>query len=139
MEHLLNMQDNIFMQIALTVASASYCTRKKVGALIVKNNNIIAIGYNGTISGFENICELKDGSTNPEVLHAESNAITKCAKSSNSSDGATLYVTLSPCFECAKIIIQSGIKEVVYLEEYRNTEGIKLLNKSKVNVKQILL
>jgi dCMP deaminase len=133
------MQDNIFMQIALTIASASYCIRKKVGALIVKNNNIIAIGYNGTISGFENICELKDGSTNPEVLHAESNAIAKCAKSSNNSDGATLYVTLSPCFECAKIIIQSGIKEVVYLEEYRNTEGIKLLNKSKVNVKQILL
>ena len=127
------------MNIALTVATASYCIRKKVGAIIVKDNNIIAIGYNGTISGFENICELKDGTTNPEVLHAESNAIAKCARSTNNSDGAVLYVTLSPCFECAKIIIQSGIKEVYYLEQYRNISGIELLNKSKVNVKQIIL
>lgn len=127
------------MKIALTVASASYCTRKKVGAILVKDNNIIAIGYNGTISGFENICELEDGSTRSDVLHAESNAIAKCSKSSNNSDGSTLYVTLSPCFECAKIIIQSGIKEVIYLEQYRKTEGIELLNKSKVNVKQIIL
>ena len=127
------------MNIALTIASESYCIRKKVGAIIVKNNNIIAIGYNGTISGFPNICESENGNTRSDVLHAESNAIAKCAKSTNSSEGSTLYVTLSPCFECAKIIIQSGIKEVIYLEEYRNTDGIKLLNKSKVNVKQIIL
>ena len=127
------------MNIALEVSKASYCKRKQVGALIVKEDNIIAIGYNGTISGFPNVCELQDGSTSPDVLHAESNAIAKCAKSSNSSNGATLYVTLSPCFDCAKIIIQSGIKEVIYLEKYRNLEGLNLLTKSKINVEQIIL
>lgn len=127
------------MTLALEVAKASYCERKKVGALIVKGDNVIAIGYNGTISGFPNVCELQDGTTRPDVLHAESNAIAKCAKSSNSSDGATLYVTLSPCFECAKIIIQSGIKEVIYLEKYRNLEGLNLLTKSNINVQQVVL
>jgi dCMP deaminase len=127
------------MNLALNVAQASYCVRKKVGALIVNQDNVIAIGYNGTISGFPNVCELEDGSTRPDVLHAESNAIAKCAKSSNNSDGAALYVTLSPCFECAKIIIQSGIKEVYYLEEYRILDGLNLLRKSKIYVQQIIL
>lgn len=126
------------MKLALNVAQVSYCTRNKVGALIVNNDNVVAIGYNGTISGFPNVCELEDGSTNPEVLHAESNAIAKCAKSSNSSNGAALYVTLSPCFECAKIIIQSGIKEVYYLEEYRILDGLNLLLKAKIHVEQII-
>ena len=127
------------MNLALNVAQASYCVRKKVGALIVNQDNVIAIGYNGTISGFHNVCELEDGSTRPDVLHAESNAIAKCAKSSNNSDGASLYVTLSPCFECAKIIIQSGIKKVYYLEEYRILDGLNLLRKSKIYVQQIIL
>lgn len=127
------------MRLALDVAEASYCVRKKVGALIVHGDNVIAIGYNGTISGFPNICELEDGTTRPDVLHAESNAIAKCAKSSNSSNGAALYVTLSPCFECAKIIIQSGIKDVYYLEEYRNLDGLNLLKQSKIYVQQIIL
>lgn len=127
-----------YIKLALNVAQASYCTRNKVGALIVNNDNVVAIGYNGTISGFPNVCELEDGSTNPEVLHAESNAIAKCAKSSNSSNGAALYVTLSPCFECAKIIIQSGIKEVYYLEEYRILDGLNLLLKAKIHVEQII-
>ena len=127
------------MKLALDVAEASYCLRKKVGALIVHGDNVIAIGYNGTISGFPNICELEDGTTRPDVLHAESNAIAKCAKSSNSSNGAALYVTLSPCFECAKIIIQSGIKDVYYLEEYRNLDGLNLLKQSKIYVQQIIL
>ena len=126
------------MKLALNVAQVSYCTRNKVGALIVNNDNVVAIGYNGTISGFPNVCELEDGSTNPEVLHAESNAIAKCAKSSNSSNGAALYVTLSPCFECAKIIIQSGIKEVYYLEKYRILDGLNLLLKAKIHVEQII-
>lgn len=127
------------MRLALNVAEASYCVRKKVGALIVHGDNVIAIGYNGTISGFPNICELEDGTTRPDVLHAESNAIAKCAKSSNSSNGSALYVTLSPCFECAKIIIQSGIKDVYYLEEYRNLDGLNLLKQSKIYVQQIIL
>lgn len=127
------------MKLALDVAEASYCVRKKVGALIVHGDNVIAIGYNGTISGFPNICELEDGTTRPDVLHAESNAIAKCAKSSNSSNGAALYVTLSPCFECAKIIIQSGIKEVYYKEEYRNLDGLNLLKQSNIYVQQIIL
>jgi dCMP deaminase len=128
-----------YMTLAIEVAKASYCERKKVGALIVKEDNVIAIGYNGTISGFPNVCELQDGTTRPDVLHAESNAIAKCAKSFNSSDGATLYVTLSPCFECAKIIIQSGINNVIYLEKYRNLDGLNLLTKSNINVQQIIL
>jgi dCMP deaminase len=132
-------RNEFYMKLALEVAQASYCQRKQVGALIVQGDNVIAIGYNGTISGFPNVCELKDGTTRPDVLHAESNAIAKCAKSSNSSDGASLYVTLSPCFECAKIIIQSGIKEVFYLEKYRNLEGLDLLTKSNIYVQQVVL
>jgi dCMP deaminase len=139
MAHLLKMKnkDLFYIKIAQTVSEASYCQRKKVGAIIVKNNNIIAIGYNGTISGFDNICELDNGKTRPDVLHAESNAIAKCAKSENNSNGATMYITLSPCFECSKIIIQSGIIEVVYLEQWKNTSGIDLLNKAGIIVKMI--
>lgn len=123
------------MSIALTVAQASYCKNKQVGAILVKDDNIIAIGYNGTISGYPNNCEDCNGKTYNHVLHAETNAIAKCSRSNNSSDNSVLYVTLSPCFECAKIILQSGIKKVVYLEEYRNIEGLNLL-KQTINVQQ---
>ena len=115
-------------------AENSYCTRRKVGALIVKDKMIISDGYNGTPSGFENVCELDDGTTKPYVLHAEANAITKIAKSGNNSDGATLYVTASPCLECSKLIIQSGIRRVVYSENYRLTDGIDLLRRAGVEV-----
>ena len=115
-------------------AENSYCKRRQVGALIVKDKSIISDGYNGTPSGFENICEDEQERTKPYVLHAEANAITKVAKSSNSSDGATLYVTASPCIECAKLIIQSGIRRVVYSELYRCSDGIELLEKAGVKV-----
>ena len=115
-------------------AENSYCTRRKVGALIVKGKMIISDGYNGTPSGFENVCELDNGTTKPYVLHAEANAITKIAKSSNNSDGATLYVTASPCLECSKLIVQSGIRRVVYSEAYRLTDGIDLLKRAGVEV-----
>ena len=110
-------------------AENSYCTRRQVGALIVKDKMIISDGYNGTPSGFENICEDENGVTKPYVLHAEANAITKIARSSNSSNGATMYVTASPCIECAKLIIQAGIKRVVYAEEYRSQDGLNLLRR----------
>jgi len=112
----------------------SYCKRRKVGALIVKGKMIISDGYNGTPSGFENVCEDDDNLTKQYVLHAEANAITKVAKSNNSSDGATLYVTTSPCMECSKLIIQSGIKRVVFRDKYRNTEGLELLERAKVEL-----
>ncbi len=112
----------------------SYCRRRKVGALLVKDKMIISDGYNGTPSGFENICEDDAGVTKPYVLHAEANAITKVAKSNNSSNGSTLYVTASPCLECAKLIIQSGIKRVVYGEMYRIDDGIRLLQRAGVEV-----
>ena len=115
-------------------AENSYCTRRKVGALIVKDKMIISDGYNGTPSGFENVCELDDGTTKPYVLHAEANAITKIAKSGNNSDGATLYVTASPCLECSKLIVQSGIRRVVYSENYRLTDGVDLLRRAGVEV-----
>lgn len=115
----------------------SYCKRRQVGALIVKDKSIISDGYNGTPSGFENLCEDENEQTKPYVLHAEANAITKVAKSSNSSDGSTLYVTASPCIECAKLIIQSGIKRVVYSENYRYSDGIELLQKAGVEVELI--
>ena len=113
-------------------AENSYCTRRQVGALIVKDKMIISDGYNGTPSGFENVCELEDGTTKPYVLHAEANAITKVAKSNNNSLGATLYVTASPCLECSKLIIQSGIKRVVYSEMYRLDDGLKLLARAGI-------
>lgn len=112
----------------------SYCERRRVGALIVKDKSIISDGYNGTPSGFENLCEDEEGHTKPYVLHAEANAITKVAKSGNSSDGATLYVTASPCIECAKLIIQAGIRRVVYSEMYRYSDGIELLQKAGIGV-----
>ena len=126
--------DKRYLRMARIWAENSYCTRRKVGALIVKDKMIISDGYNGTPSGFENVCELDNGTTKPYVLHAEANAITKIAKSGNNSDGATLYVTASPCLECSKLIIQSGIRRVVYIENYRLTDGIDLLKRAGVEV-----
>lgn len=118
-------------------ASNSYCIRRKVGALIVKERVIISDGYNGTPAGFENECEDEQDHTKPYVLHAEANAITKVAKTNNSSEGATLYITASPCMECAKLIIQAGIIRVVYSDPYRNKEGIELLERANVEIVQI--
>ncbi len=118
-------------------AENSYCQRRKVGALIVKDRMVISDGYNGTPCGFENICEDENGITKPYVLHAEANAITKVAKSNNSSDGATLYVTAAPCVECAKLIIQSGIKRVVYRDSYRITDGLELMERAGIELLQI--
>lgn len=126
--------DKRYLRMASIWAENSYCTRRKVGALIVKDKMIISDGYNGTPSGFENVCELKNGTTKPYVLHAEANAITKIARSGNNSEGATLYVTASPCLECSKLIIQSGIKRVVYSEKYRLEDGIELLKRAGVEV-----
>ena len=128
--------DHSYLDMAEIWAQNSYCKRRKVGALLVKDRMIISDGYNGTPSGFENICE-EDGVTKPYVLHAEANAITKVAKSGNSSEGATLYVTASPCMECAKLIIQSGIKRVVYRDEYRITDGIDLLRRAGIQVEKV--
>ena len=121
-----------YLRMARIWAENSYCERRNVGALIVKDKMIISDGYNGTPSGFENVCELDDGTTKPYVLHAEANAITKVAKSNNNSLNATLYVTASPCLECAKLIIQSGIKRVVYSEKYRLEDGLKLLERAGI-------
>ena len=115
-------------------AQNSYCQRRQVGALVVKNNMIISDGYNGTPSGFENVCEDDNGVTKPYVLHAEANAITKLARSSNNSEGSTIYITASPCIECAKLIIQAGIKRVVYGEKYRLMDGIELLQRAGIEV-----
>lgn len=112
----------------------SYCRRRQVGCLVVKDKMIISDGYNGTPSGFENVCEDENNVTHPYVLHAEANAITKLARSSNNSDGATLYVTDSPCIECSKLIIQAGIKRVVYAKEYRLTDGLDLLRRANIEV-----
>ena len=130
----MNKFDERYMEMAAVWARNSYCKRRQVGALLVKDRMIISDGYNGTPSGFENVCEDDNGVTKPYVLHAEANAITKVAKSGNSSDGATLYVTAAPCMECSKLIIQAGIKRVVYREEYRIMDGIKLLERAGVEV-----
>ena len=124
--------DYRYLRMAQIWAENSYCKRRQVGALVVKDKMIISDGYNGTPSGFENICEDDNNVTKPYVLHAEANAITKLARSSNNSDGSTLYVTSSPCIECAKLIIQSGIKRVVYAEQYRLTDGIELLKRAGI-------
>ncbi len=124
--------DRRYLRMARTWAENSYCKRRQVGCLVVKDKMIISDGYNGTPSGFENICEDDTNQTKPYVLHAEANAITKLARSSNNSDGATLYVTASPCIECAKLIIQSGIKKVVYGEKYRLNDGIDLLERAGI-------
>ena len=133
----LNDLHKCFIEIAESTSKLSYCKRKKVGALLVKNNRIISFGYNGTISGFENVCECKKGLTKKEVLHAESNAIIKCAMSNESCEGAILYLTLSPCFDCSKIIIQSGIKEVYFKELYRDKTGLNLLKKANIYYEKI--
>lgn len=130
-QHLL---DARYLRMARIWAENSYCIRRQVGALVVKDQMIISDGYNGTPSGFENKCEDDTNVTYPYVLHAEANAITKLARSSNNSDGSTLYVTASPCIECAKLIIQAGIKRVVYGEKYRLEDGIDLLRRAGVEV-----
>ena len=129
--------DRSYIEMASVWARNSYCRRRQVGALIVKDNMIISDGYNGTPSGFENICEDENGVTKPYVLHAEANAITKVAKSGNSSLGATLYVTAAPCLECSKLIIQAGIRRVVYKDEYRLTDGIDLLKAAGVEGEKV--
>jgi dCMP deaminase len=126
--------DKRYLEMARVWAKNSYCIRRQVGAILVKDRMIISDGYNGTPSGFENICEDESGVTKPYVLHAEANAITKVARSNNSSDGATLYVTTSPCIECAKLIIQAGIKRVVFYDKYRIEEGLDLLKRAKIEI-----
>lgn len=123
-----------YLRMARIWAENSYCHRRQVGALVVKEKMIISDGYNGTPSGFENICEDEHGLTKPYVLHAEANAITKLARSSNNSDGSTLYVTAAPCIECAKLIIQAGIKRVVYGEQYRLDDGLQLLKRANIEL-----
>jgi dCMP deaminase len=129
--------DKRYLRMARIWAENSYCKRRQVGALIVNNQMIISDGYNGTPSGFENVCEDENNVTKPYVLHAEANAITKVAASNNNSKGATIYITSSPCIECAKLIIQSGIKRVVYCENYHTSEGVDLLNRAGVEVNYI--
>lgn len=129
--------DTRYLRMARIWAENSYCTRRQVGAIIVSGSMIISDGFNGTPSGFENVCEDENGLTKPYVLHAEANAITKVARSNNSSEGATLYVTASPCLECAKLIIQAGIKRVVFNELYRITDGVDLLRRAGIEVEQI--
>jgi len=131
--------DERYLRMASIWAENSYCTRRKVGALIVKNKMIISDGYNGTPSGFENICEDDDNLTKPYVLHAEANAITKVAKSNNSSEEATLYVTTSPCMECSKLIIQAGIKRVVFDVKYKKTDGLDILERAGIEILNIKL
>lgn len=126
--------DYRYLRMAKIWAENSYCKRRKVGALVVKDKMIISDGYNGTPSGFDNVCEDSRDLTLPYVLHAEANAITKLARSSNNSDGSTLYVTASPCIECAKLIIQAGIKRVVYAEKYRLEDGVTLLQRAGIEV-----
>lgn len=130
----LELLDKRYMRMAFIWSENSYCERRKVGALIVKDKMIISDGYNGTPSGFENICEDENNVTKPYVLHAEANAITKVARSNNSSDGATLYVTSSPCIECAKLIIQAGISRVVYSDAYRLSDGVELLKRANIEL-----
>jgi dCMP deaminase len=120
--------------MAFIWAENSYCKRRQVGAILVKDKMIISDGYNGTPAGFENVCEDENNITKPYVLHAEANAITKVARSNNSSEGATLYVTSAPCIECAKLIIQAGIKRVVYADSYRLSDGIDLLKRANIEV-----
>ena len=126
--------DKRYIRMVQIWAENSYCSRRKVGALIVKDKMIISDGYNGTPAGFENVCEDENGLTKPYVLHAEANAITKIACSNNSSKGATMYVTTSPCIECAKLIIQAGIKRVIYSEKYRLEDGLDLLRRANIEV-----
>lgn len=142
MNHLRQLEyHKTYMNIANEISKLSYADRNKVGCVVVKNNSIISFGFNGTPTGFDNVCEIFDVDTNntitkPEVLHAESNAIAKIAKSSMSSEGADLYLTLSPCIECAKLIIQAGIKRVFYKTKYRCESGLVLLKQAEIDVIQ---
>lgn len=137
-QHKQYMLDMRYLRMARIWAENSYCTRRQVGALIVKDKMIISDGYNGTPCGFENICEDEiTGKTKPYVLHAEANAITKVAKSLSSSEGATLYVTASPCIECAKLIIQAGIRRIVFCEQYHTMDGVELLRMAGIEVVQV--
>ena len=129
--------DQRYLRMARIWSENSYCVRRQVGALVVKDKMVISDGYNGTPSGFENVCEDEHNVTEPYVLHAEANACTKLARSNNNSEGSTLYVTASPCLECAKLIIQAGIKRVVYGEEYRLSDGLDLLRRANIEVKYI--
>ena len=126
-----------YLRMARIWAENSYCQRRQVGALVVKNKMIISDGYNGTPTGFENVCEDENNVSKPYVLHAEANAITKLARSNNNSDGATIYITASPCIECAKLIIQAGIKRVIYSEHYRLEDGIELLKRAGIEVEYV--
>lgn len=126
--------DKRYLEMALIWARNSYCKRRQVGALIVKGRMIISDGYNGTPAGFENVCEDENNATRPYVLHAEANAITKVAKSNNSSEDSTLYITASPCMECSKLIIQSGIRRVVYSEKYHSSDGLELLKRAGIEL-----
>jgi len=132
----MNKFDRPYLEMAEIWARNSYCKRRQVGALLVKDKMIISDGYNGTPSGFENVCE-ENGVTKPYVLHAEANAISKVAKSGNNSEGATLYVTAAPCIECSKLIIQCGIKRVVYKDEYRLMDGVELLKRAGIEVEKV--
>lgn len=132
-----NKIDSLYLRMAQVWAENSHCKRNKVGCLIVKDRRIISDGYNGTPSGFNNDCEDCNNQTLPTVLHAEANAITKLAKSTNSSEESTLYVTLSPCYDCAKLIIQSGIKRIVYSETYRNTDSFELFREAGIEIIKI--
>lgn len=126
-----------YLNIAKEIAKRSYSTRRQVGAVLVKNGNIISYGWNGMPSGMDNHCELEDGTTNPLVIHSESIAILKAARNGTSTDGSSLYITLSPCLDCAKLIIQSGIKEVFYIEQYRDDSPLKLLEKVGIKCTEI--
>lgn len=139
MENKQTSMDKRYLRMAKTWAENSCCKRKQVGALLVKDRVIISDGYNGTPAGFENICQDADGKTFPYVLHAEANAITKVAKSGNSSQNATMYITAAPCVECSKLIIQAGIIRVVYAEDYKNKDGIALLQKANIQVDLITI
>lgn len=129
--------DKAYLRMAKTWAKLSHCTRKQVGALIVKDDMIISDGYNGTPSGFDNCCENDEGATHWYVLHAEANAILKVAKSTNNAKGATLYLTMSPCKECSKLILQAGIIRVVYIDHYKDEEGVAFLKTAGINIEQI--
>jgi dCMP deaminase len=135
----LNKYDKAYLRIAKEWSQLSYCKRKQVGAIIVKDRMIISDGYNGTPSGFENCCEDEEGLTRWDVLHAEANAILKVARSTQSCEGATLYITLSPCKECSKLIHQSGIKRVVYHNGYRDDSGLQFLTKAGIEVEHITI
>jgi dCMP deaminase len=133
-----NRYDYAYLKLALEWSNLSYCSRKKVGALIVKDNMIISDGYNGTPTGFENSCENNEGETHWYVLHAEANAILKTAKSNHNCSGATLYLTLSPCKECSKLIHQSGIKRLVYMRKYKDAAGIEFLKEAGVEIREVM-